>query len=110
MTSVNYTPPPLSQQSMADLLCTVMVLCHAKDEKGEPFWSYMCIKPSMAKAFKEARDSGVMELEELGTIIEWGKGATVPADVKARMERDFGVNHNYERDLIDAIEIMSNKP
>ena len=94
---------------MADLLCTVMVLCQAKDENDEPFWAYVCVKPSMAKAFKEARDSGKINLQEYGAIIEWGRGDIVPAEVKKRMERDFAVNHHYERDLINAIEAAKNK-
>lgn len=106
MSTLHIPPPPLSTQSLGDLLCTIMVLCQAKHPNGKPFWAYMCIKPSMAKAFKEARDSGAMDLEEFGTIIEWGDGASVPPDIKARMERDYGVNHNYEHDLIRAIEIM----
>jgi len=100
------TQPLPSQKSMADLLCTIMVLCQAKNERGQPFWAYICIKPSMALAFKEAREKGNMNLEEYGTIIEWGNGASVPADVKARMERDYGLNHTYEQDLINAIEVL----
>ena len=93
---------------MADLLCTIMVLCRAKRPNGQPFWAYMCVKPSMAKAFKEARDKGNFDLENHGTIIEWGDGTEVPADIKARMERDYGVNHNYEAELIKAIEVIKN--
>ena len=103
-TSIHITPPPLSEQSMDDLLSTIMVFCEANDERGEPFWSYLCLKPSMAEAFKAARETGKMDLQEYGTIIEWGRGNEVPGDVRTRMERDFGVNHGYEQDLIKAIE------
>lgn len=103
------TAPPLSQQSMTDLLCTIMVLVRAQNERGKPFWAYLCIKPSMALAFKEARDKGEMNLDEFGTIIEWGDGETVPADVQARMQRDYGANANYEQDLINAIEAIRRK-
>lgn len=109
MTSMHITAPPLSEQSMADLLCTVMVLCQAKDTRGNPFWAYMCIKPSMAKAFKDARDSGNIDLQQYGTIIEWGQGDTVPDDTRERMERDFGVNHDYERDLVMAIDAFKDR-
>jgi len=109
MSSVQITPPPISEQSMADLLCTIMVLCQANDEKGNPFWAYMCIKPSMAKSFKEARESGAMELENFGTILESGKGRDVPTEIKTRMERDYGANHHFEQDLINAIEVQKNR-
>lgn len=103
MNRVNITPPPLSAQAMADLLCTVMLLCRGKQPNGKPYWAYMCIKPSMAKAFKEARDSGKINLEDYGTIIEWGEDEHVPDETQKRMEREFGANHNYEQQLLDAI-------
>jgi hypothetical protein len=108
-TTIHMTPPPLSPQSMADLLCTIIVLCHATHRDRKPFWAYLCIKPSMAKAFKEARDKGNFNLEDFGTIIEWGDGNEVPSAVKQRMERDYGVNHNYESQLLAAIEFHKNK-
>ena len=88
---------------MADLLCTIMMLCRGTQENGGPYWAYMCIKPSMAKAFKDARDSGSFVLEEFGTIIEWGEGDDVPTATRTRMERDFGANHNYEDQLLEAV-------
>lgn len=106
MSMVEITPPPLSQQSMADLLCTIMLLCYGTQEDGQPFWAYLCIKPSMAKAFKEARDSGSFNLEDYGTIIEKGIGTDVPMDVKLRMEHDYGVNHHYEADLMGTIKSL----
>lgn len=103
------TPPPLSSQSMADLLCTIMVLCQGQ-QNGKPFWAYLCVKPSMAKAFKEARDKGAaFNLEEYGTIIEHGEGKDVPMDVRKRMERDYGVRHDYEEQLLQVIENIEKK-
>ena len=106
MTPAHLSAPALSPQSMADLFCTIMLLCHGKHPNGKPFWAYICIKPSMAKAFKEARDKGNINLEDYGTIIEWGDGADVPADIKTRMARDYGANHQYEHDLIKAVDIL----
>ena len=103
MVSVHLSPPS-SSRHMADLLCTIIVLCQASDERGDPFWSYLCLKPSMVQAFREARLKGSCNLDDFGTIIEHGKGNAVPLDVKLRMERDFGVNHRLEDDLAKAIE------
>ena len=97
---IQVTPPPLSTQAMADLLCTLMLLCRGIDDDGQPFWAYMCIKPSMTKAFREAIDSGDVHLEEFGTIIESGPGSEVPPDIAQRMQRDYGVNHHYEDELL----------
>lgn len=100
MANVNITPPPLSTQSMADLLCTIMLLCRGMGTDGKPFWAYMCIKPSMAQAFKDAREKGRFNLEDYGTILEVGSGDEVPPEVRNRMERDYGVNHGFEDALL----------
>lgn len=104
MSSVTITPPPLSAQSMADLLCTIVLLCRGKTTDNQDFWAYLCIKPSMAASFKEAQGKGNYNLEDFGTILESGIGALVPADVAARMERDYGVRHDYEEQMLRVID------
>lgn len=106
MTMVPIPPPPLSSQSMADLLCTIVLLVRGMGAGNQPFWAYMCIKPSMARAFKEARDKGVFNLEDYGTVLESGDGADVPADVRSRMEKNYGVNHRYEDELMAAVDTL----
>ncbi len=96
-------PLPLSQHSMADLLCTLIILCRGKDALGGSIWAYLCIKPSMASAFKEARERGGFDIADYGTIIESGDGEEPAANIKLRMERDYGVNHQFEQDLLDAV-------
>lgn len=93
----------VSQNMMADLLCSIMVLCKGSDEFGNPCWAYMCMKPSMAKPFKDAREKGGFNLEEYGSVIEYGQGTEPPNDIKRRMEKEYGMNHNYEDDLLRAV-------
>lgn len=88
---------------MLDLLCTIMVLCQGRLQSGKPYWAYMCVKPSQAQAFKEARERGGFDLEEYGSIIEWGEGNEPPEDVRRRMEREYGMRHDFEERLLDAI-------
>jgi len=102
--TLHMSPPPISPQAMADLLCTIVILCRGKDKYDRDFWAYMCIKPSMADAFRQARDSGAFNITEFGTIIEAGEGTEPSDEVKRRMERDFGVRHDYEDQLLRAIE------
>lgn len=109
MATVQVTPPPISQAAMADLLCTIMILCRGMGENGKACWAYMCIKPSMAKSFKDARERGAFDIEDYGTVIEYGEGANPPDDVKRRMEREYGMNHNYEDDLLRAVERVQQK-
>ncbi len=103
MYAPHITPPPLSNNAMADLLCTIMILCRGVGENGNPCWAYMCIKPSMARSFKEARDRGIFDIEDYGSVLEAGEGSEPPAEVKWRMEREYGMNHHYEDDLLQAI-------
>src|ERR1700759_2968649 len=103
-TTVHITPPPLTPQSMAYLLCTIVVLCRGKDKYGRDFWAYMCIKPSMAESFKKARDGGSLNLIDYGTILEAGEGTEVPADVKDLMRRNYGFRDDYEDQLLKVIE------
>jgi len=88
---------------MADLLCTLIILCRGNNAENKPIWAYLCIKPSMAEAFKAARDSGGIDIGEYGTVLESGDGAEPPAVIKTRMERDYGVNHGFEDELLNAV-------
>lgn len=106
MSLVHITPPPLSSQSMADLMCMVIVFCSGKNEHGQIFWAYMGIKPSMARAFREACEEGTFNLQDYGTIIEYGEGDEVPEQVRKRMERYYGVDHEYERTLLRTLESL----
>lgn len=91
--------PPLSPQSVADLLCTIIILCRGKSAENKPIWAYLCIKPSMASAFKFARERGDVDIADYGTVIESGEGQEPPSQIKARMERDYGVNHAFEDEI-----------
>jgi hypothetical protein len=96
-------PSHLSPEALADLMCTLMILCKGTDTQNKPIWAYLCIKPSMASAFKQARERGNIDISEYGTIIEEGAGASPPADIRAKMERDFGVTHGSESELLAAV-------
>lgn len=99
-------PPPLSSQSMADLMCTVVVFCSGKNAYGRQFWAYLGVKPSMAKAFRTACDSGTFNLEDYGTVIEYGEGEEVPFHVQQRMEQYYGADSNYETRLLRLVETL----
>jgi hypothetical protein len=105
MTVKPANPLPLSSQAMADLFCTITLLIRGKNTDNNDFWAYLCVKPSMANAFNEARANGVFNLEDYGTILESGEGSEVPSEIAERMERDFGINHHYEDELLKALEI-----
>ena len=91
---------------MADLQCTISIQWRGRDEQG-PLWAYMCIKPSMAKAFKDAQAFENFNLHDYGTVLEQGEGEDVPEEIKEKMERHYGVNHHYEDQLLRAIEQLA---
>lgn len=93
---------------MADLLCTIVLLCRGKDMYQRSFWAYMCIKPSMAEAFQKARTSGTFNLGEYGTILEAGEGTEVPKDIKERMSRDYDVKEDFEEQMQKSIAELPN--
>ena len=103
------TPQALleEQSLLADLCATLMVLTQGTTQEGEAFWAYLCIKPSMAKSFAEARMRGGFMLEEYGTIIESGLGAAPPDNIRQKMQTQFGMRDDYEAILERVIEEMA---
>lgn len=73
-----------------------VILCQGLMASGEPYWAYVNIPAIRVKAFQKARRLGAFRLEDYGEILAWGQGADVPDEVKARMEREHGVNHGFE--------------
>jgi len=102
-------PAPISNQALADLLCTIMVLCKGFDDRKQPIWAYLCIKPSMAQSFKQARERGGFDVSEYGTVLESGNGLEPPAEIKTKMERDYGMNHNFEAELLERVAALQAK-
>ncbi len=103
-----YIPPKIpSIEIEPDQVCSIMLLTHGLQMNGQPFWAYMCIKSNMAKAFLDAQKRGDFQLEDYGTILEWGEGQNPPKDIAVRMERDFGMRHDYEKMLTKAVELFA---
>lgn len=103
--------PSITQERlspMVDLLCTILVLCRGSSG-GKPSWAYMAIRPSNARAFKEACDRGNIDLDDYGTVIESGEGKEPPQEVKDRMRDRFGMRDDFEELLQAAIEAQKNR-
>lgn len=91
-----YTDMDMKNLEEADALTDIILLCRGKRENGNPFWAYLSIKPSKAKAFKEAQMRGNFFLEDHGTILLWGEGDDVPDDIKKEMEQRYKMDNNQE--------------
>ncbi|GEM_PF-3276482 len=82
----------------------LVVLCQGQRGDGSPYWAYVQLAPTKAKAFKAAQAAGeAFDLEDFGEILAWGTDADVPADVQQRMEREHRVSHDFEQDLRNAV-------
>jgi hypothetical protein len=67
---------------------------------GEPYWAYLAVKPSRAKAFRDAIRSGQLQLQDYGEIICWGEGEDVPAEMRQKMEQEHRVNHTLQEEIL----------
>ena len=80
-------------------VCVLLVRGEAPD--GAPLYAYVGVRADRLKEFMEAQQSGTFYPEEFGVVIESGAG--IPsAEVRARMERDYGFNHEGMLDIPDA--------
>lgn len=101
--------PSTSQDSFADLLSTIIVFVNGELAEGGRYWAYLAMKPTMAKPFMDARDGRRCELEDFGTIIEWGKGDKPPAEVIERMQREYAADPDYEQKLLKKLSEISTR-
>lgn len=89
---------------LVDLMSTIMLLCRGKLLSGAPFWAYLCLSAQKAKEFYEARERGAVELDDYGTVLEWGEGDDPPAAIKARMRDTYGMRDDFEDMLLKMVE------
>lgn len=104
--ALSFTPTSRSD-SFADILSTLMILVKGCRESGERYWAYMVMKPSQVSGFIEARQSGIFDLEDFGTIIEWGSGDHPPEDIQRRMKNDYGMRDDFEELLTKVLKQLS---
>lgn len=78
-----------------------VLLVRGEDTQGRSIYAYVGVRADKLKEFMEAQEKGLFYPEEHGVVIESGEGLP-SAEVKARMERDYGFNHEGMRDIPDA--------
>ncbi len=78
-----------------------VLLVRGEDPDGQPIYAYVGVRADKLQAFMEAQQNGLFYPEEHGVVIESGTG--VPNDeVRARMEKDYGFNHEGMLDIPDS--------
>tara|TARA_R110002051_G_scaffold41530_7_gene86153 strand:+ start:43181 stop:46342 length:3162 start_codon:yes stop_codon:yes gene_type:complete len=87
---------PSSAPSLMGLVAkrrTVMVLLvRGEDPQGAPIFAYVGVRADRLEDFMRAQQDGMFFPEEYGIVVETGEGEP-SAEVRARMEADYGFDH-----------------
>jgi hypothetical protein len=89
-----------SEKLLAEKTVCVL-LVRGEDPDAKPIYAYVAVRADKLKEFMAAQESGVFYPEEYGVIVEAGEGEP-SAEVRARMERDYGFNHAAMLDIPDS--------
>ncbi len=77
-----------------------ILLVRGENPDGNPIYAYVAVRADKLEEFMEAQKSGMFYPEDYGVIVESGEGEP-PEDVKERMEKDYGFNHELMVDIPD---------
>ncbi len=80
-------------------VCVLLVRGESPD--GQPIYAYVGVRADKLQEFMQAQKSGTFYPEEFGAVIEAGVGEP-SAEVRLKMERDYGFNHDAMLDIPDA--------
>lgn len=104
-----------SEQIIAEKTVCVL-LVRGENPDGTAIFAYVAVRADKLEEFMNAQKTGLFYPEDFGVIIESGEGD--PSDeVRERMEREYGFNHQQMLDIPDSAEagnltqtIVSSKP
>jgi hypothetical protein len=99
----------VSQLSLTEKILVEKTVCvllvRGQSSNGQAIYAYVAVKASQLEAFMRAQQNGTFYPEEHGVVIESGEGE--PSDeVRARMEQEYGFDHQAMRDVPDADNAM----
>ncbi len=89
-----------SEQIIAEKTVCVL-LVRGESPEGGTIYAYVAVRVDRLEDFMEAQKRGMFYPEDFGVIIESGEGDP-SEDVRSRMERDYGFNHQMMIDIPDA--------
>ncbi len=94
-----------SEQIVAEkTMCILLV--RGKSADDQPLYAYVAVRADKLKDFIAAQSSGNFRPEDHGVVIETGVGE--PSDeVKAKMTKEYGFNHETMVDIPDASKAES---
>lgn len=89
-----------SEQILAEKTMCILLL-RGEDADQQKIYAYVAIRADKLEDFMAAQKSGSFSPEEFGVIIESGMGE--PSDeVKQKMTKEYGFNHEAMVDIPDA--------
>ena len=95
----------MSDLSRSDKILAEKTVCvllvRGEDPDGAPIFAYVGVRADKLKEFMEAQQKGLFYPEEYGVVIESGHGEP-DAEVRARMEKDYGFDHAGMLDIPDS--------
>lgn len=94
-----------SEKILAEKTVCVL-LVRGEDTTGKPIFAYVGVRADKLKPFMEAQAKGLFYPEEFGVIVESGFGEP-DAEVRARMEKEYGFNHEGMLDIPNAEQANS---
>ena len=89
-----------SEQIIAEkTVCILLVRGESPD--GKPIYAYVAVRADNLESFMEAQKSGMFYPEDYGVIVEAGEGEP-SAEVREKMENEYGFNHQMMVDIPNA--------
>ncbi len=98
-----------SEQVIAEKTVCIL-LVRGENPDGKPIFAYVAVRADKLEPFMEAQKNGMFYPEDFGVIVESGEGEP-SADVRKKMETEYGFNHQLMVDIPDtekAHEITAN--
>ena len=89
-----------TEQIIAEKTVCVL-LVRGEDPDGTRIYAYMAVRADKLESFIEAQKSGTFYPEDYGIVIESGEGEPTE-EVKEKMTREYGFNHDTMLDVDSA--------
>ncbi len=89
-----------SPQDLAEKTVCVL-LVRGENPDGGDIYAYVAVRSDRLEAFMEAQKNDLFYPEDYGVIIESGEGEP-SAEVRKRMEEEYGFDHEYMVDIPDS--------
>lgn len=89
----------VNQQDVAEQTVCIL-LVRGENPDGGGIYAYVAVRADKLEAFMAAQNSGMFYPEDHGVIIESGVGDP-PAEIRQKMEDEYGFNHGQMIDIPD---------